>query len=114
MGEQKIMAEVIERGPVACSVAATDALDNYEGGILEEDPADGSQNWMVNHVVSIERWGEMGFFRVVRGSNAFMLEDDCAWAVPGRFTGDGENTNVPCHENGDNCGNTHACGSGES
>ena len=25
MGEQKIMAEVIERGPVACSVAATDA-----------------------------------------------------------------------------------------
>merc|ERR1712195_244241 len=53
MGEQKIMAEVIERGPVACSVAATDALDNYEGGILEEDPADGSQNWMVNHVVSI-------------------------------------------------------------
>ena len=61
-----------------------------------------------------EHWGEMGFFRVVRGSNAFMLEDDCAWAVPGRFTGDGENMNVPCHENGDNCGNTHACGSGES
>jgi cathepsin X len=143
MGEQKIMAEVIERGPVACSVAATDALDNYEGGILEEDPADGSQNWMVNHVVSIvgwgeelvknykngqdkmvpywevrnswgEHWGEAGFFRVLRGSNAFMLEDDCAWAVPGKFTGDGENKNMPCHENGDNCGNTQACGSGES
>jgi cathepsin X len=144
MGEQKIMAEILERGPVACSVAATDTLDNYEGGILEENPKDGSQNWMVNHVVSIvgwgeeevknykgegqprmvpywhvrnswgEHWGEMGFFRVIRGSNAFMLEDDCAWAVPGPFTGDDENQNFPCHENGDNCGNTQSCGSGES
>ena len=134
IGPQQIMAEVLERGPVACSVAATDALDNYEGGILHEDPADGAQNMQVNHVVSIvgwgeemvtnyqngqdkmvpywevrnswgEHWGEMGFFRVVRGSNAFMLEDDCSYAVPGHFTG----KNYPCHENGDNCGNVAAC-----
>jgi len=77
-------------------VAATDALDNYAGGVLDEDPADGIENREINHVVSIvgwgtseqqvpywiarnswgEHWGEMGFFRVRRGNNSFALESE--------------------------------------
>ena len=55
--EHKIMAEVSERGPVACSVAATDAMDNYEGGILSEGSEYNYLNKVVNHVVSIVGWG---------------------------------------------------------
>jgi cathepsin X len=123
-GEHRIKAEILKRGPVACSVAATDALDNYDGGVLQEDPKDGIENKMVNHVVSIvgwgwadetpywiarnswgEHWGEMGFFRVLRGNNSFMLESECVYAVPGEFT----INNFPCHENSGNCGNKHVC-----
>jgi len=126
--EHNIKAEILKRGPVACSVAATDALDNYEGGVLDEDPADGIQNQQVNHVVSIvgwgwedhvpywvarnswgEHWGEMGFFRVRRGNNSFQLESECVYAVPGNFT----TQNYPCHENSGNCGNKNIC-KGES
>jgi cathepsin X len=122
--EHKIKAEILKRGPVACSVAATDALDNYNGGILEEDPADGDENWMVNHVVEVvgwgeeknvpywvvrnswgEHWGEMGFFRVRRGNNSFQIESECVYAVPGDFTVH----NYPCWENSANCGNEKAC-----
>jgi cathepsin X len=123
-GEHKIRAEILKRGPVACSVAATDALDNYDGGVLEEDPEDGVQNQQVNHVVSVvgwgwekevpywiarnswgEHWGEMGFFRVLRGNNSFMLESECMYAVLGDFT----TNNFPCHENSGNCGNKNVC-----
>jgi cathepsin X len=27
-------------------------------------------------------WGELGFFRVVRGTNNIAIESDCAWATP--------------------------------
>jgi len=122
--EHKIKAEIQARGPVACGVAATDALDNYNGGILDEDPDDGQENEMINHVVSIvgwgedkgipywtvrnswgEHWGEMGFFRVKRGNNSFMIESECVYAVPGEFTV----KNFACHENSGNCGNSKVC-----
>jgi hypothetical protein len=46
-----------------------------------------------------EYWGEMGFIRVAKGSNALLLEEDCAWAVPKDFT----TANTPCYEDGSNC-----------
>jgi len=119
--ERRIKAEILKRGPVACGVAATDALDNYAGGVLDEDPADGIENREINHVVSIvgwgtseqqvpywiarnswgEHWGEMGFFRVRRGNNSFALESECVFAIPGDFTV----SNHPCSEDSANCGN---------
>jgi len=116
MGEEHMLAEIYARGPIACSINA-DPLDFYTGGILNDDtsPKD------TNHIISIvgfgtdaasgnkywigrnswgEYWGEMGMFRIVRGRNQLGVEGNCAWATPLTWT---EN-NVPCYENGTNCG----------
>merc|ERR1719506_344170 len=87
------MKEIYHRGPIACGVDA-DPLLNYESGIAKKEGE------MVDHVVSVvgwgtdptdglywivrnswgEYWGEMGFFRVKKGSNMMGLESECAWA----------------------------------
>ncbi|EFA83177.1 cathepsin Z precursor [Heterostelium album PN500] len=98
-GEKEIMAEVYARGPVACSIDATDKLESYTGGIFKEFVAVP----IPNHIVSIVGWGEengesywivrnswgmyygeQGFFRIVRGSpfENLGIELDCAWATP--------------------------------
>ena len=46
-----------------------------------------------------EAWGEMGFFRIERGSNAMCMELQCDWATPQTWT----EHNYPCDENGANC-----------
>lgn len=108
------MAEIYERGSIACGVDA-DYLDNYEGGIIDdvvgkeinhvisivgwgEDSKTGKPYWLVRNSWG-EYWGEMGYFRAVRGKNMLMLEEDCAWAVPKTWS----NNNFPCHEDGGNC-----------
>lgn len=113
---EKIKAEIYARGPVAATVNA-DPLRDYEGGILDDDSA----STQSNHIVSItgygvdedsgkpywivrnswgEYWGEMGFARVVMGKNMLGLEDHVAWVTPGEFTVQ----NVPCSEDGKECG----------
>jgi len=108
-----IQAEVYARGPVSCSIDA-EPMDNYTGGVITHSRA----NAQTNHVVSVvgwgtdggidywlvrnswgESWGEMGFFRVQRGSNLLNLEEDCAWATIGSYT----EHNTPCFEDGANC-----------
>jgi len=91
------MQEVFQRGPIACYIAANQALDDYTGGIFED-----KTGFMdIDHVVSIvgwgvehgkkfwivrnswgTSWGEEGFFRIVRGVNNLNLESECAWATP--------------------------------
>ena len=46
-----------------------------------------------------EYWGEMGFFRIVRGVKALGIEDECSWATPKSWT----SANVACFEDGSNC-----------
>merc|ERR1719480_140950 len=103
------MAEIFNRGPIACGVDANPIL-NYEGGILTDDGSG------IDHVVSVvgwgqdaekgmywivrnswgEYWGEMGYFRVQKGK--LFLEDQCSWAVPGDFTAPEFNNQKACHE----------------
>lgn len=98
-GEQKIMNEVYQRGPVACSIYATQQLDDYTGGIFTYN---GTEKQSLNHLVSIvgwgtteqgekywnirnswgTYWGEKGFFRLLRGTNEIRIEDECWFAVP--------------------------------
>ena len=112
-GEDAIMAEVFARGPVAAGVDAT-ILDEYQGGIITDTP-----EYEINHIVSIvgwgetedglkywvvrnswgHYWGEMGFFRIVRGVKAIGIEDECSWATPATWT----HYNVACFEDGSNC-----------
>ncbi len=112
-GEDAIMAEIYARGPVSAGIDA-DGLRAYVGGIYTDTP-----DFEINHIVSIvgwgtsddgtkywvvrnswgQYWGEMGFFRIIRGVNSLGIEDEVAWATPGTWT----HINYACYEDGSNC-----------
>lgn len=96
-GEEAMMQEIYQRGPIACGVAVPDSLEEYTGGIYEDTTGDqeivhdisvvgygeenGKKYWLVRNSWGTH-WGEQGFFRVVRGVNNIAIETDCAWATP--------------------------------
>merc|ERR1711865_406759 len=99
-----MQAEIFARGPIACTVYADAAMDDYTGGILN-----GGDEGMPNHIVSVVGWGqqidpknssnitkywhvrnswgefygEMGYLRLAHGSND--IESGCNWATPGSW-----------------------------
>lgn len=92
-----MMQEIFQRGPIACSIYANQALDDYTGGIFEETEIYDHTNhaisvvgWGVEHGKKFwivrnswgSSWGEEGFFRIVRGINNIMIEASCGWATP--------------------------------
>lgn len=96
-GEEAMMQEIYQRGPIACGIAVPDALEDYTGGIFEDKTGDmnivhdisvvgygvenGVKYWTVRNSWG-SHFGESGFFRVVRGVNNIAIETDCAWATP--------------------------------
>jgi len=114
-GEDEMMNEIYERGPIACGVNAGPLL-NYSGGVFGKH--DQPRFNFVDHIVAVvgwgvdengvkywdmrnswgEYWGEMGWARVERGFNILKLESSCDWAV-GKFS----TTNFPCYEGGEDC-----------
>ena len=102
MGEEEMMNEIYNRGPIACSVYAhSPAFENYKTGIIVDKNTYNS----TTHVVSIvgwgidssssgikywigrnsygTAWGEAGWFKLQRGVNSLDIEKHpCAWAVP--------------------------------
>jgi len=112
-GADAMAKEIFARGPISCGIDANPLL-TYHGGVATDSGES------VDHVVSVvgwgndenagpywivrnswgEYWGEMGYVRVAKGSNALKLEEQCSWAVPGVFT---EAGNFPCDEDGKNC-----------
>jgi len=95
-GEEAMMQEIYQRGPIACGIAVPDALENYTSGIFEDKTGDmdivhdisvvgygvedGTKYWTVRNSWGTQ-FGESGFFRVVRGTNNIAIETDCAWAT---------------------------------
>ena len=96
-GEEAMMQEIFQRGPIACGIAVPDALEDYTGGVFNDTTGDMD----IVHDVSIVGWGvdngvkywtvrnswgthygEDGFVRVIRGTNNIAIESDCAWATP--------------------------------
>merc|ERR1712178_113346 len=117
-GASNMAKEIMARGPITCGIDAA-AILKYDGGIVST-PGEG-----IDHVISVvgwgkegskqywivrnswgEFWGEMGYIRVEKGNNAVSLEEQCAWAVPDKFTGGflETSTNFKCFEDGTNCG----------
>ena len=92
------MQEIYQRGPIACSVAVPQSLDDYTGGIYCDDTGDlhtvhevsivgwgvtedGEKFWNVRNSWG-SHWGEQGFFRVCKGVNNIAIETTCAWGTP--------------------------------
>jgi cathepsin X len=97
-GEQAMMQEIYERGPIVCGISVPDDLFlHYTGGIYQDKTnnteivhdiavvgygiEDGVKYWLVRNSWG-SYWGESGFFRVVRGINNIAIESQCAYAVP--------------------------------
>jgi len=105
-GEEKMAAEIYERGPIACCIDAgpimqwgynvwntPKAKSVFSGspggscdheisvvGFGEED--NGQKYWVVRNSWGTY-WGDNGFFKVERGSNQIGIETQgCDWAVP--------------------------------
>ena len=95
-GEQHMMQEVFQRGPIVCNIAVSEELKNYTSGIL----SDQSKTADISHSVSVvgygiengikywlvrnswgSYWGEEGYFRIERGINNLSIESDCSFAV---------------------------------
>lgn len=97
-GEEAMMQEIFQRGPIVCGIAVPeDLFFNYTGGIYEDKSGEmeivhdisvvgygvenGVKYWLVRNSWGTF-WGEEGFFRVVRGVNNIAIETECAFAVP--------------------------------
>jgi cathepsin X len=96
-GEEAMMQEIYQRGPIACGIAVPDSLEDYTGGIYQDTTGDmdivhdisvvgfgvedGVKYWTVRNSWG-SHFGESGFFRVIRGVNNIAIETDCAWATP--------------------------------
>ena len=95
--EANMMQEIYQRGPIACGIAVTQALEDYTGGIFCDTTGDlqtvhdisvvgygvenGQPFWTVRNSWGTH-WGEQGFFRLCRGVNNLNIESDCSWGTP--------------------------------
>ncbi|QDZ23427.1 papain cysteine proteinase [Chloropicon primus] len=97
-GEDKMMAEIAARGPIACGLCVTPDFETYKGGIFNDQTgckdqdheisiagygqtADGTKYWIGRNSWGTY-WGENGWFRIIRGVDNLGVEDACDWAVP--------------------------------
>jgi len=92
-----MIQEIYQRGPIACSIAVPDALEDYTGGIYCDKTGDkqvvhaisivgygvenGQKYWLMRNSWGTH-WGEQGFAKICRGTDNIAIESDCAWATP--------------------------------
>lgn len=97
VGEQNMMNEIFQRGPITCAIAVTAELVNYTGGIFNDKSGrvdldhdisvtgwgeeNGTKYWVVRNSWG-SYWGEGGNFRLIRGIDNLGIESTCSWATP--------------------------------
>ena len=98
-GTEAMMAE-LQRGPIACSIAVTDAFFTLNDfSVFEDttgdtdldhsisvvgygtDEASGKDYWIMRNSWG-SYWGDNGHARVVRGKNSLGIESNCQFAIP--------------------------------
>jgi cathepsin X len=105
IGEQQMMAEIAQRGPIACLINSDPpAFDQYTSGIITCPPSipacqGGSDHYVVIAGYGVDaatglkywigrnsygtNWGANGWFKIQRGTGTLNIDTDtCAWAVP--------------------------------
>lgn len=97
-GEKNMMAEIKARGPISCRQAVTKAFFAYKGGIFKDTTNDrrprhatsiigwgkspsGQKYWIARNSWGTY-WGENGYFKLAKGENNLVIEDECSWGVP--------------------------------
>lgn len=101
-GDDEMMAEIAERGPIACSICVTPEFEQYTGGVFRDatnctdldhsisiagygtDAATGEPFWLGRNSWGTA-WGERGWFRLHRGASDggdLGVSLSCDWAVP--------------------------------
>lgn len=98
-GVDHIMAEIAARGPVTCTIAVPQALEDYTSGVFNDTTGakgldhdievtgygtdtDGTPYWHIRNSWGVY-WGEQGWFRLVRGVDNLGIESqECSWATP--------------------------------
>lgn len=99
-GEEAMMKEIYAGGPITCSLATPDKFDyGYHSGVYVDpdnvtdvdhdvevvgwgETDDGQKYWIIRNSWGTY-WGQLGFFKLERGTNALQIEaGDCWWAVP--------------------------------
>jgi len=110
-GEQNMMNEILQRGPITCAIAVTNELVNYTGGIFEDKTGrveldhdisvtgwgeeNGTKYWIVRNSWG-SYWGEGGNVRLIRGIDNLGIESTCSWATPlDTWTNDVRNETKP-------------------
>jgi len=100
-GENDMMNEIYNRGPISCGVAVTSAFVNYTGGIFNDTTGDTT----ITHEISVAGWGvqqgvpywivrnswgtfwgEDGWAQIIRGTNNLGIESACSWGTIKPFT----------------------------
>jgi len=118
IGEEAMLQEIYQRGPIACGIAAIQTFDDTLPG-YKDVWADFKHPTVyddINHIISVvgfgmsengvkywmvrnswgSAWGDNGFIRVMRGVNMIQIETDCAYAIPfDTWTDDIRHHNTP-------------------
>jgi cathepsin X len=94
---QAMMAEIYNRGPIACEMCVTPKFEQYSGGVFTDDTnctsrdhditingwgIDNGQEYWIGRNSWGTYWGEGGWFRLQKGINNMGVEGWCSFGVP--------------------------------
>jgi len=101
-GEAQMMAEIVTRGPITCTIASPPSFEDFAGGHIYHDKEGhrgfqhdievagfgvghgGVPYWLVRNSFG-SFWGDDGWVKIVRGVDNLGIESqECNWAVPRR------------------------------